>query len=102
VSNNKLSEITPRERVLTALRHEQPDRVPVDFLTIPEIWQRLFDAIQPNVSAVGQSDYFDPAWEAVLRHFEVDCQVLSSDQFARFAPARSKMCKMKSRSVFAC
>ena len=27
--------------VLTALRHQQPDRQPVDFLATPEIWHRL-------------------------------------------------------------
>lgn len=78
---------SPRERVLTALRHEQPDRVPVDFLASPEIWHRLTEAIRPEVAAVGQSDYFDPVWEAILRHFEVDCRVLSYDQF--FEPPAS-------------
>ena len=73
--------ITPRERVLTALRHEQPDRVPVDFLATPEVWQSLVEKIKPDIDAVGYSDYFDPAWEAILRHFEVDCRVLSYDQF---------------------
>lgn len=86
-SKTKESRITPRERVLTALRHEQPDRAPVDFLASPEIWQRLVETIKPDVAAVGHSDYFDPAWEAILRHFEVDCRVLSYDQF--FSPPPS-------------
>ena len=25
-----MSEMTPRERVLTALKHEEPDRIPLD------------------------------------------------------------------------
>ena len=79
--------ITPRERVLLALRHEQPDRVPVDFLATPEIWQGLLNLIQPDIESVGPSDFFDPAWEAILRYFEVDCRVLSYDQF--FAPPDS-------------
>lgn len=79
--------ITPRERVLTALRHEQPDRVPVDFLATPEIWQRLLETFEPDVAAVGASPYFDPAWEAVLRRLEVDCRVLSYDQFFDPPPA---------------
>jgi uroporphyrinogen decarboxylase len=79
--------ITPRERVLTALRHEEPDRVPVDFLATPEIWQRLVEKIRPDVERVGHSEYFDPAWEAILRHFDVDCRVLSYDQF--FDPPES-------------
>ena len=31
-----------RERVLTALRHEQPDRTPRDFWAEPPTWKRLF------------------------------------------------------------
>lgn len=87
MSNNQSADITPRERVLTALRHEQPDRVPVDFLATPEIWRSLLEVIKPDVDAVGSSEYFDPAWEAVMRHFEVDCRVLSYDQF--FSPPAS-------------
>ncbi len=33
--------MTSRERVLTALRHEQPDRTPCDFWAEPPAWQRL-------------------------------------------------------------
>jgi uroporphyrinogen decarboxylase len=33
--------MTPRERVLAALRHEQPDRVPRDFWAEPPTWNRL-------------------------------------------------------------
>jgi len=35
--------MTSRERVLTALRHEQPDRTPCDFWAEPPAWQRLFE-----------------------------------------------------------
>jgi uroporphyrinogen decarboxylase len=34
--------MTSRERVLTALRHEQPDRTPQDFWAEPPTWKRLF------------------------------------------------------------
>jgi uroporphyrinogen decarboxylase len=34
--------MTSRERVLTALRHEQPDRTPRDFWAEPPTWNRLF------------------------------------------------------------
>jgi uroporphyrinogen decarboxylase len=77
----------PRERVRTALRHVEPDRVPVDFLATPEIWGQLVDHLEPDTDAVGPSEFFDPAWEAVLRHFEVDCRVISYDQFC--APPES-------------
>ncbi|MCB0171304.1 MAG: cobalamin-dependent protein [Anaerolineae bacterium] len=73
--------LSPRERVKTALRHETPDRTPVDFLATLEIWERLVEKIQPDVEAVGPSDLFDPRYEAILRHFDVDCRVISYDQF---------------------
>lgn len=41
--------MTSRERVLTALRHEQPDRTPRDFWAEPPAWKRLF-------AHVGHSD----------------------------------------------
>ncbi len=34
--------MTPRERVLTALQHQQPDRTPCDFWAEPPTWNRLF------------------------------------------------------------
>jgi uroporphyrinogen decarboxylase len=34
--------MTARERVLAALRHEQPDRTPRDFWAEPPAWKRLF------------------------------------------------------------
>jgi uroporphyrinogen decarboxylase len=80
---------SPRDRVKTALRHVAPDRVPVDFLATPEIWGQLVEHLQPDAEAIGASAYFDPAWEAVLRHFEVDCRVVSYDQFC--APPESTL-----------
>jgi len=41
--------MNPRERVLTALAHEQPDRTPCDFWAEPPTWNRLF-------AHVGHSD----------------------------------------------
>ena len=37
--------MTSRERVLTCLRHEQPDRTPRDFWAEPPAWKRLFTHI---------------------------------------------------------
>ena len=34
--------MSPRERVLTALAHKQPDRTPCDFWAEPPTWDRLF------------------------------------------------------------
>lgn len=72
---------TPRARVRTAMAHVQPDRNPVDFLAAPEIWQRLIERLGIELKVPPEGAYFDPAWEQVLRHFDVDCRVLSYDQF---------------------
>lgn len=37
--------MTSRERVLAALRHEQPDRTPCDFWAEPPAWARLFSHV---------------------------------------------------------
>jgi uroporphyrinogen decarboxylase len=77
--------VSPRQRVQTALRHRQPDRVPVDFLATTEVWDSLTKRLEPDLEGGGGAwKYFDPRWEAVLRHLEVDCRVLSYDQF--YAP----------------
>ena len=34
-------QMSPRERVLAALSHREPDRVPADLWAVPEVWQRL-------------------------------------------------------------
>lgn len=34
--------MTRRERVLTALHHQQPDRTPTDFQAVAEIWEKLY------------------------------------------------------------
>ncbi len=72
---------SPRERVKSALSHFEPDRLPVDFLATQEVWCMLAEQLKPDPDPVGASDFFDPQWEALLRHFEVDCRLLSYDQF---------------------
>ncbi|MCP4402876.1 MAG: hypothetical protein GY801_36940 [bacterium] len=73
--------MSPRERVKTILRHQEPDRVPVDFLATPEIWHKLIAHLQLENFPVDETDFFEPTREAVLQHFEVDCRVLAYDQF---------------------
>jgi uroporphyrinogen decarboxylase len=73
--------IMPRDRVLTAFAHQQPDRCPVDFLATNEVWDKLIAHFQPDAASVGASDYFDPVREAILRLLEVDCRVVSYDMF---------------------
>lgn len=74
---------SPRERVQMALRHEEPDRAPVDFLATMEIWDRLIAHLKPDATGIGPAEYFDPAREALLRRFEVDCRLLSYDMFCK-------------------
>ncbi len=73
--------LSPRSRVQTALRHQQPDRVPVDFLATTEIWDRSIAKIKPDATGISPAEFFDPAREALLRHFSVDCRVMSYDMF---------------------
>ena len=72
-----------RERVTLALSGGRPDRLPVDFLATTEIWEKLSKhfALPPFVP--GAEDYFDLSWERILRALEVDCRVVSYDQFCR-------------------
>jgi uroporphyrinogen decarboxylase len=58
--------MTPRERVLTALRHAPPDRTPRDFWAEPASWNRLF-------AHVGYSDK-----ERLLQWLGVDVRHLES------------------------
>lgn len=78
-----IAEISPRQRVNTALRHKTPDRIPVDFLATPEIWRQLASRLGSDAALPDASAFFDPAWEAVLQHLQVDCRVVSYDQFCQ-------------------
>jgi uroporphyrinogen decarboxylase len=73
--------LTPRERVLTSLHHQAPDRIPMDFLATMEIWDRLIAHLNLNTIGISDNDYYEAGREALLRHFEVDCRVLSYDMF---------------------
>lgn len=73
--------LTPRERVKLALGHRTPDRLPVDFLATPEVWEKLISPLKDRLDPVRESPYYDARWESLLRYLEVDCRVLSYDQF---------------------
>lgn len=60
---------TSRERVAEALRHQEPDRVPVDFWSTPEADAGL-------LAAVGLTSR-----EALLRAFEVDLRYLAGPRY---------------------
>ena len=60
--------MTPRQRVLAAVNHTPPDRVPVNYLGTPEIDQRLRRRLQlpdPPASAPGYMVDYD--WDIVER-----------------------------------
>src|SRR5258708_31914553 len=78
---NLSAKITPRERVKTSLRHVESDRTPMDFLATMEIWDRLIAHLNLETTGIPDADYYESGREALLRHFEVDCRVLSYDMF---------------------
>ena len=97
--------MSSRQRVETALAHRQPDRTPVDFLAVPEIWHQLVDHFGIEPAKPGDDQFFDPVWEAVLDKLDVDCRVISFDQFcappaSAFAPkGRPEVWNVQSRST---
>lgn len=70
-----------RERVLTALAHRVPDRVPVDFLATPEVWDKLTAHFQTGAASIDGGGFFSPEREAVLQALSVDCRLISYDMF---------------------
>lgn len=73
--------VTSRQRVRVALRHQEPDRVPVDFLATPEVWDKLISHFQPDLTELEAGGFFSPEREAVLRQMEIDCRLVSYDMF---------------------
>jgi len=88
--NDKSNPLSPRERVTTALNHQTPDRTPVDFLAVPEIWEALIRSHSLKPAEDFQSEYFDPIWETLLQELQVDCRVISYDQFCSFPSSTLK------------
>ena len=52
--------MTSKERVLLAINHKEPDRVPLDFYATPEVWQKLREFLRVDDN------------EGVLQHFQID------------------------------
>lgn len=82
--------MTPFQRIQTALQHQEPDRVPVDFLVTPEVWNKLIAQLKPEASQIGAREFVEPAREALMRHFEIDVRLLSYDMFCAPPPAVMK------------
>ena len=69
MDNNQIkrsSNLTSRERVLAAIKHEQPDRTPFDFWAEPPAWNRLLNYL-------GQKDK-----DAVLDMLDIDIRHLEA------------------------
>ena len=74
--------LTPRQRVNTAIAHVQPDRLPVDFLAVPEIWQALSSRMGLDAAPYqALAPWMEPWREAILAALQVDCRVISNDMF---------------------
>ncbi len=72
---------TPQERVRAAIRHETPDRTPVDLVATSEVWDILVDHLQPATTGLEDMTWLQPEREAVLRTLEIDCRLFSYDMF---------------------
>jgi uroporphyrinogen decarboxylase len=62
--------VTHRERVLTALNHEEPDRVPVYVEYTPEAKARMLDHVCKSSTAPGDAD-LDSLLDHDLRSFQI-------------------------------
>lgn len=75
------SAVNSRTRVQTALRHQEPDRAPVDLLMTPEVWQKLVTHFGWAWHKPSDAQFFDPVWDRVSVQLESDVRLLSYDQF---------------------
>ena len=62
--------LSPWQRVETALAHEEPDRVPFDFWAVPEVWERLRDALGLVADATDD--------DTILRLLGIDCRMVTT------------------------
>ena len=65
------AEMSPWQRVETALAHRQPDRVPFDFWAVPEVWAKLRAALDA-VDDASSSD------EEIQRLLGIDCRMVTT------------------------
>ena len=76
----------------------------MDFLAVPEIWRGLQESFHCPAQPLDDSLYADPVWESILRRLDVDCRVLSYDQFcappaSAFGPGSTEWWDVNSRST---
>jgi len=72
---------THQERVRAVIRHEVADKVPCDFVATTEVWDKLIERLQPDISGLEDMYWLEPGREAVLRILDVDCRLFSYDMF---------------------
>ena len=83
-----MEKLSPRERVLAALRHEEPDRVPLDLGgNATTIESAPYEKLKEHLGLTGETrlfirDHVDPP-EAVLKQFEIDTR------YVRLRPPRN-------------
>jgi uroporphyrinogen decarboxylase len=69
--------MTPRERVMTAVNHREPDRVPLDFYAVAE----ELAAIEQHLGLTAQPDpdfpHYMAAHEALLEHLHTDVRFVA-------------------------
>lgn len=70
-----------QERVRATIRHQTPDRTPVDLVATSEVWDILVDHFQPDIGGLEDMIWLQPEREAVLRLLEVDLRLFSYDMF---------------------
>jgi uroporphyrinogen decarboxylase len=77
--------MTSRERVNMAMAHREPDRVPLDFLAVPEIFDALAERLRPDPAPFADLDrWMQPEREALLAAVGADCRLLSYDMFVKY------------------
>jgi uroporphyrinogen decarboxylase len=73
----KKERMTPRERVMMAINHCEPDRVPLDFYAVPE----ELEALEKHLGLTPQPDpnfpHYMAAHEALLEYFHTDVRFVA-------------------------
>jgi uroporphyrinogen decarboxylase len=72
--------LTPKQRVLMAMEHREPDRVPLDFAALPQVVRGLCDflAVDPSCDWSRYQSY--P--EALLQRLHVDLRIVRAPSLA--------------------
>lgn len=74
-------QLSHQERVKAAIRHEDTDKIPCDFLATSEVWDQMVAHFKPDTTGLEDMDWLSPEREALLRMLDVDCRLFSYDTF---------------------